>query len=212
MTELTGLRVLVETDGDPVYGVARVRYNEGHSHAGMYEVERADGTSFLALWGECGPGPSLPSNFKWDAIPEDVRFCGSQFFEPSFLDGTGRRFLTASPGVVVPGDMEALRALVSRVEPGFEVDWMGHGSNTFRGLVTVSTVDDKGVGVKAPAGAPTYCTWPAAGIEMGPQYGNEFWVEGDTLHFVHVPPRRTGKMPSPALSLTFKRPRAFPYR
>ena len=32
--ELTGLRVLVGKGGGLVYGVAWVRYNEGHEHAG----------------------------------------------------------------------------------------------------------------------------------------------------------------------------------
>jgi hypothetical protein len=204
---LLGVRVIAETDDGSVHGVTRVRYDDGHVNSGMYEIEQANGTSFLASGSTLQPGPNLPSNMKWDTLPEDVRFCGAEFFRPAFLDGTGRQFLAASPGVLVPSDMEALRVFVSRIEPGFEVSWWGHDCNTFRGVATVESVDDKGVRMRAPEGCPPYCAWPTAGVEVGPQYGYEFQVQGDALHFMHVPPKRYGETPRPALSLTFKRPR-----
>lgn len=201
MRDLTGLRVTFDTGDGTAYGVARVRYHEGHAHAGRYEIERADGTSFLASLDTCRPGPN------WEDTPEEGRFTGAEFFTPAFLDGTRRRFLSASPGVAVPGDMGALRELVEQVEPGWEVDWYSHGANEFRGRVTVESVDARGMRVKAPEGAPSGFTWPTAGVEFGPQYAWEFQVDGSALHIVSVPAKRTGKSPSRSLSLTFREPR-----
>lgn len=202
MRDLTGLRVAVETGDGLAYGVARVRYHDGHTHAGRYEIERADGTSFLAPLDACRPGPD------WKDTPESGRFTGAEFFVPAFLDDTRRRFLSAGSGVAVPGDLGAARELIDRIEPGWEVDWYNHGANEFRGRVTVESVDARRMRVKAPKGAPSGCTWPTAGVEFGPQYAREFEVAGNALHFVSVPARRTGKHPRRSLSLTFHPPRS----
>ncbi len=203
---LTGLRVLIHADGGLIYGVARVKYNRGHQHAGNYEIETRDGTSLLAPYDECAPGEN------WDVTPEEGRFAGSEFFLPSFIDDTRRAFLTADHGVMIPGNMQRLGELADKVRPGWQVQYYSHGCNEFRGSFTVgdplakrngfALVKPKGAN-KAPA--PLAFTWPTDGIETGPQYAHEFDVTGDSLHIVRIPAARTGKHPSRSLSLTFSR-------
>ena len=192
---LTGLRVLVQKGGGLIYGVARVRYSDGHTHAGHYEIETADGASLLAPFDSC----TVAAN--WDITPKEGRFTGSEIFWPAFLDGTRRAYLSTSPGVVVPGDMDRLRKLIERVKPGDSVNWVSHGCNEFQGAVTVASVDAKGFSLASLPKAPQSCDWPTE--------EDEFEVEGNTLHFVRVPSRRTGKHPSRSLSLTFRRPRQY---
>lgn len=194
-------RIVAETDDGPVYGVARLRYDEGHAHAGQYEVERADGTSFLS------PGEALRPGPNWDVTPEEGRFVGAEFFRPAFLDETRRRFLKTGPGVLVPGDMEALRALAERIEPGWQVHWFNSCPNTFRGLVTVGSVTGGSLVLEKPREPSWGFSWPTSGIEMGAQYGHEFEVQGNTFLRLDVGPRRYGKAVSIGLSLKFEPPR-----
>lgn len=194
---LTGLRVVAATPDGPASGVARVRYDHGHQHAGHYEVERADGTSFLAPVDTCTPGPN------WDETPEEGRFTGAEFFLPAFLDGTRRRFLSAGPGVVVPGDMEQLRELADRIEPGWTVRWVSHNANEFRGTVEIDAVDDKGFSITGPKDGPRRYDWPKV-VEYGPQFAQEFDAGGDKLVIVRVHRRRTGKAASVSRELTFQ--------
>lgn len=203
MSKLLGLRVVAKAEVGEDWGVARVRYSIPHQHGMKYEIERSDGSAFLADYADCRPAPN------WNETPEEHQFIGSEWYKPKFLAGATRqhRIFGTDHGVVVPSDMDALRALVARIEPGFRVQWYSHGCNEFRGGVTVESVDSKGLRVKSPTGAPTSCVWPTAPIEFGPQYAYEFQVEGDAFHSVRVPPRRTGKGPSRALSLTFSPPR-----
>lgn len=189
---LTGLRVKVHAKGGTRYGVAQVRYGESHRHAGHYEIEVADGAPFLARFEDCEPGAN------WDDTPEEHRFTGSETYRPAFLDGTGRAHLSTGTGVIVPGDMDQLRALVGRIEPGYLVQWYSHGCNEFRGDVTVDSVDVAGIRVNGPKDAPSRATWPTE--------SDEFEVDGNTLHFRRVPPARTGKHSERSLSLTFVRP------
>lgn len=188
---VTGLRVTVDADGGTVYGVARVKYNAGHTNAGHYEVERADGPPLLVPAAECRTAPD------WDETPEEGRFTGVELYRPHFLDDTGREYLSTGSGVIVPGDMKRLRRLTEWVEPDDLVRWVSHGSNEFRGDVEVSSVDAHGFGVRGPANAPQFCRWPVE--------GDEFEVDGLALHFVRVPPKRTGKSAQRSLSLTFWR-------
>lgn len=185
--ELTGLRVLVGKGGGLVYGVARVRYNEGHEHAGKYEIETAEGDSFLAGFGQCVPGKN------WDVTPEEGRFTGAEIFRPKFLGMTGREFITRSPGVIVPGSMAQMWRLFDPVRKGWTVDWYSHGANEFRGTLTVTDRNESEFTVESGKTRFRY-TWP--------QVGEEFEVIGNTLHEVRVPPKRTGKHPSRSLSLT----------
>lgn len=189
-TELTGLRVKVGLSRRPTYGVARVRYNEGHTHAGKYEIEQADGTSFLAAFDLCVPGD------HWGVTPEEGRFTGSEIFRPKFLDGTGREFLSRSPGVVVPGSMAQMWKLLDPVRKGWTVDWFSHGANEFRGTLTVTEREE--AAFRLTGKLSFHYVWP--------QVGEEFEVTGNALHEVRVPPKRTGKHPSRSLSLTFHRP------
>lgn len=186
---LTGLRVKVGLKTRPMYGVARVRYNEGHLHAGKYEIETADGASFLAAFDLCTPGDN------WDVTPEEGRFTGSEIFRPNFLDGTGKKFLSRGPGVVVAGSMAELWKLLDPVRKGWTVDWFSHGANEFRGTLLVTEREEAAFRL---AGARAFhYTWP--------QVGEEFEIIGNTLHEVQVPPKRTGKSASRSLSLTFYR-------
>ncbi|MCP9209564.1 hypothetical protein [Streptomyces cucumeris] len=189
---LTGLRVMVQREGGLIYGVARVRYNEGHTYAGNYEIETADGASLLAPFGDCMPGKN------WDVTPREERFTGAEIFYPCFLDGSGRDFLARSPGVVVPGDMTQMRKLFDPVRKGWTVGWYSHGANEFRGTLTVVERRETAFVVTDGKNTRTY-EWPTA--------REEFEVCGSTLHEVRVPPRRTGKHPSRSLSITVHRPR-----
>jgi len=193
---LTGLRVKAEADGGLVYGVARVRYNDGHIHAGNYEVERRDGTSFLAPFDACTVGDN------WDDTPENGRFVGAEIFRPAFLDSTRRKFLHSDHGVVVPGSMKQFRELADKVKPGWAVSWYSHGANEFRGDVRVASVEPWGLRISGPKGAPETCRWPDAGDEFDV-------IGGIRLDYIRVPPRRTGKSPSRSLSLAFHYPRPY---
>lgn len=200
---LLGLRVLVGKGGGLVYGVARVRYNEGHVHAGNYEIETADGTSFLAPVGDCLPGKN------WDVTPEEGRFTGAEFFRPNFLDGaTGqdRGLFTRDHGVIVPSDMDRLRSLIATVEAGQKVGFYGHGCNEFRGQLVIDSIDDQGIRMKGGKGPhPVYSAWPTSGqAEISAQYAYEFLVEGGMLHTVCVPPARYGSHARKAVTLTFE--------
>lgn len=192
METYTGYRVRVATEGGERYGLARVRYANGHQNAGQYEVEFTDGPPLLVPFADVDRGPNA------DRIPRGVTFPEGELYRPRFLDGTRRAYLSTGPGVIVPGDMDQLRTMIERVQPGDRVEWRSHGSNEFWGIVTVASVDDKGIRVDGPKGAPPRCGWPVE--------GDEFEVNGrNALHFIRVPPARTGKARSRSLSLTFKR-------
>lgn len=201
---LTGLRVVVDTDAETVFGVARVRYLDGHQWAGTYEIERADGTSFLAPWEDCVPGPN------WDVTPEEGRFTGAEFFRPNFLAGcTNRdfRLFGRSHGTVVPSDMATLRELAATVEVGQAVNWFGHGANEFRDDLVITRKDDTGISMTDRKGRITKrCNWPVTGEpEIGPQYAREFLVDGRKLRFLSVSPKRYGKGVDNSVTLTFGR-------
>lgn len=205
---LTGLRVLVQKGGGLVYGVARVRYNEGHVHAETYEIETADGTSFLARWDDCVPAAN------WDVTPEEGRFTGAQFFRPNFLDGATTQdshLFRRDHGVVLPGDLAMLRKLAATVEPGWSVGWYSHGCNEFRGDLVVGSVDGERVYLRGTGKGyhPSIFTWPTTEeAEIGPQFGSEFIVEPGKLRIVRVYPARSGKGPADSLTLTFRKGRA----
>lgn len=98
---LTGLRVWVFTSCaccPTSYGIARVRYGDGHRHAGRYEVEFIDCPPSLVPFDDVFPAPNA------DKIPLGVGFPETENYEPRFLDGTRRAFLSTGPGVIVPGD------------------------------------------------------------------------------------------------------------
>jgi hypothetical protein len=201
---LTGLRIVVDTDAETVYGVARVRYLDGHQWAGTYEIERADGTSFLAPWEDCTPGPN------WDVTPEEGRFTGAEFFRPNFLAGcTNRdfRLFGRSHGTVLPSDMATVRELAATVETGQSVNWFGHGANEFRDDLVITRKDDTGISMTDRKGRVTKrCDWPVTGEpEIGPQYAHEFLVDGNKLRFLRVSPKRYGKGVDDSLTLTFGR-------
>jgi hypothetical protein len=187
---LTGLRVLVEREGGLVYGVARVRYLHGHRYAETYEIETAEGDSFLAAWNECTPAAN------WDVTPREGRFTGAQIFTPRFLDGTGREFLERGHGVLIPGSMKDLWTLLDPVRKGWTVEWFSHGANEFRGTLTVSEREESAF--RLTGKVAFHYSWPTV--------GEEFEIQGNALHEVRVPHARLGKGLSRSLSLTFKRP------
>lgn len=195
---LTGLRVTVETEGGTVYGVARVRYTDWHTHVGHYEIERADGTSFLAPFAACEAAPN------WDLTPAEGQFTGAEIFRPAFLDDTRHRFLSYGCGVLIPGDMDRLRGLVGSVRPGDAVKWESHGCNEFVGSFAIDTMEPGRVRVRDPKPRPGVRA-PAPGGFSWPVEGDDFDVNGDRLDFVRVPPKRTGKHRGKSLSLTFSR-------
>lgn len=193
-------RMMFPTPTGEKFGVSRVWYKAGHTHAGKCEVELIDGTSVLIPVEDVQVAPN------WDETPEEGRFMGSEFFRPAFLDGTRRAYLSTGHGVIVPGDMDRLRTLIEQVQPGDRVKWYSHGSNEFRGDLKVESVNPKGFKVKAPVqNAPREFDWPTVGSEITAQYGYEFEVNGNALHIVRVPPARTGKAHSRSLTLAFKR-------
>lgn len=211
---LLGSRVLVKKGGGLVYGVARVRYNEGHAYGGSYEIETADGNPFLAVAGECTLGAN------WDVTPEEGRFTGEEFYRPVFLDGAtvqDSRLFARSGGVTVPSDPARVRELAARVKPGRTVYWDNTGSNEFRGELVVAGAAGARIGLENPKGKkgghPTGFTWPVeAGPDIGPQYAHEFLVDTtggpaakDRLTFIRVSPKRYGKGPAASLILTFGR-------
>lgn len=199
--DLLGLRVLVRKDGGLVYGVARVRYNEGHTYAGNYEIETADGTSFLAPLDTCTVGAN------WDVTPEEGRFTGAQFFRPQFLAGVTTQdghLFSRSHGVVVPSDLPRLRKLAAIIEKGQTINWYSHGSNEFRGDLKVTSVNSGGITLKS--GKTTrVCTWPTTGeAKIGPQYATEFLVENNRIRFLLVSPKRYGTGVTDSVTLTIK--------
>lgn len=197
---VTGLRVKFWHDNGWGWGVARVRYGQGHTNAGRYEVERNGKDPVLVPWLDCEPAPN------WDDTPEEHRFTGSEFYLPTFADRTRRAFLTTDSGVIIPGDMDRLRVLMAKIKPGWRVRWTGQEANTFRGDVTVESVTDSMIHVKGGRGAPNACRLPIAGHGITAQYGREFDVTDSGLHFVLVPPRRTGKARRRSVSLEFSAP------
>jgi len=202
--KLNGLRIIVKRGPATVYGVARVRYNEGHPNAGQYEIERADGTSFLAPFADCRVA------LDWNLTPLHGRFTGVEFFQPKFLAGCtvqdGHLF-TRSHGVTVPSDLTMLRDLVSGIEPGQSVDWYSHGCNEFRGRLVIDSVTPTGMTMKGGKGAhPTKCTWPVTGEpDIGPQYAHEFLVEDSRIRFLRVSPKRYGTGVADSVTITFNR-------
>lgn len=195
-------RMMFPTPIGEKFGVSRVWYKDGHTHAGNCEVELIDGTSVLVPVEDVRVAPN------WGETPEEGRFTGAEFFEPAFLDGTRRAYLSTSQGVIVPGDMDRLRLLAEWVQAGDRVKWHSHGSNEFGGDLVVESVNAKGFKVKSAKPMkyiPGGFEWPTAGSEITVQYGYEFEVNGNALHIVRIPPKRTGKTPGRSLSLSFKR-------
>lgn len=197
-------RMIFPTPQGDRFGVARIWYDLGHAYEGNCEAELIDGTSVLVPIKDVQVAPN------WDETPEEGRFTGSEFFRPRFLEGLmshDRLFFQRSHGVVLPSDLEAVRKLVATVEPGQTVQWYSHGSNEFRGDVTVDSVDDKGMTLKGGSKSqPTGLMWPTSSEpEIGPQYAEEFIVEGRKLRFFRVSPKRYGQGPSESLTLMFKR-------
>lgn len=200
--KLLGLRVVARTEDGEDWGVARVRYNIPHQHCRKYEIERPDGSAFLAEYSDCRPAPN------WDDTPEQYRVGGSEFYRPKFLAGAtvqNHTLFGRDHGVVVPSDLAALRRQVAGLEPGQKIGFYSHGCNEFRGELVIGSVTDAGITMRGGKGAhPTRCTWPTSGEpEMGPQSAREFLVEPGKIRFLRVPPRRTGKGVSDSVTITF---------
>lgn len=191
-------RVTFPTPVGERFGVTRVWYKDGHTHAGDCEVELIDGTSVLMPVEDVQVAPN------WDVTPEEGRFTGVEFFQPSFLDGTRRAYLSTAGHVIVPGDMGQLRALADRVRVGGSVKWYSHGSNEFRGDLKVESVDAEGVRFAGGKNTPRGFDWPTEGSEITAQFGYEFEVDGNALHIVRVPAQRYGGSRERSLTLTFK--------
>lgn len=200
--DMTGLRVKFWHGNGWDFGVARVKYNQGHRNAGRYEVERDGKDPVLVHYQDCETAPN------WDDTPPEHRFTGAEFYLPSFIDNTRRAFLSASCGVMIPGDMDRMRELADKVRPNWRIQWFGRGANEFRGELIVGAPLSNGNGFRLHGGkgAPLSFTWPTGGITTGPQYAHEFEVTGTGLHIVRVPPKRTGKSASRSLSMEFSRP------
>lgn len=197
--KLTGLRVQFPSHGATGYGVARVRYETGHMHAGHYEVQRADGTALLVPWANCEPAPN------WDVAPMESQFAGTELYIPQYRDTTGRQFMSTGSGVLVPGDGARLKTLVGSVREGDTVGWYSHGCNEFRGELTVARVDADGMAVTGHPKAPVYAAWPDRREEFEITDGL-LRSGGTTLRIYRVPERRTGKHRESALDLTFRFP------
>lgn len=100
--KLLGLRVVARTESGEDWGVARVRYSIPHQNCRKYEIERPDGSAFLAEYNDCRPAPN------WDDTPEKYQFIGSQFYRPQFLAGAtaqDQSLFGRSHGVVIPSSL-----------------------------------------------------------------------------------------------------------
>lgn len=167
---LTGRRVRVHVKGETVYGLARVRYGDGHKHAGHYEVERVSAPPILVPFGNAEPGP------KRDQIPPGVEFPDRRvayrplFAEPGIKETSAR---VSGVNVIFPGNMERLRELIALVQSGWIVHWTSHEANEFRGQLTVAEVSESEVRMNPAKGAPSRYAWPLE--------GDDFSIEGTAI-------------------------------
>lgn len=110
------------------------------------------------------------------------------------------------------GDMQALRALIARVQVGWQVEAFSHGRNEGRSTGTITDlVDDlygsgpgwrrtldRSVRSQGRASATGYGHWP--------EEGDDFEVEGNTLREYRNPPPHLGKSRHVTVELTFIAP------
>lgn len=110
------------------------------------------------------------------------------------------------------GDMEALRALVARVQVGWRVQAFGYGRNGGASSGTITAlVDDfygSGPGYRRTLDRPvrsqgrTFTT----GWGAWPKEGDDFEVVGDTLREYRNPPPHLGKPRRITVEITFIAP------
>jgi hypothetical protein len=202
---LTGLRVRVTVKSETVYGLARVRFGEGHRYAGHYEVQRVGAAAILAPFESVEPGPNA------DQVPPGVEFPDSREpYRPAFAEPgvkqTGAKVSGAN--VVFPGDYALLRDLINKVESGWSADWFSHGCNEFRGVRRV-TGNGEGRIEFAPA---QHQGWTLPSGYNWPKEGDDFtvWkVRGRTeLAEYHADSAYDGGR-GRRLTLTFEPPRAY---
>lgn len=160
---LTGLRVRVHVKGETVYGLARVRYRDGHEHAGHYEVERVSAPPILVPFGDAEPGPNA------DQIPPGVEFPDRRvayrplFAEPGVKETAAR---VSGANVIFPGNMEKLRELIALVRSGWTVHWTSREANEYRGQLRVAEVSASEVRMNPTKGSPSRYTWPLEGDDF----------------------------------------------
>ncbi|MFF8902520.1 hypothetical protein ACF082_34180 [Streptomyces lydicus] len=181
--------------GETVYGLARVRYSEGHKHAGHYEVERVSAPPVLVPFGDAEPGPNA------DQIPPGVEFPDRRvvyrplFAEPGVKETSAR---VSGANVIFPGNMERLWELVALVQSGWTVHWTSHEDNEFRGQLSVAEVSGSEVRMNPTKGAPSRYTWPLE--------GDDFTIEGTAITKYKADHAYTGGRAS-TLTLRFEAPR-----
>jgi hypothetical protein len=160
---LTGLRVEVLMKGVTVYGLARVRFGEGHRYAGHYEVQRVGAAAILAPFGSVEPGPNA------DRIPPGVEFPDSREpYRPVFAEPGVKqtRVKISGANVIFPGDYALLRDLINEVEPGWSADWFSHGCNEFRGTRQITGNDGKRIEFAPVKGVFSGSAWPEEGDDF----------------------------------------------
>lgn len=110
------------------------------------------------------------------------------------------------------GDMEALRALIERVQVGWRIEHYGYGVNegASSGTITALVADlygggpgwrrtlDRPVSSQGRRFTTGYGHWPTE--------GDDFTVDGNTVREYRNPPRHTGKPRSLAVEYTFHAP------
>lgn len=160
---LTGLRVQRVTKDGTVYGLARVRFGEGHRYAGHYEVQRVGAAAMLVPFGELKPGPNanqIPPGVEFPDLDEAYR---PVFAEPGVMqtraDVTGKN-------VIFPGDYALLRDLINEVGPGWRLKWTSHETNEYCGDHVVTGTTKGGVRFSGTKYGPKGYTWPAEGDDF----------------------------------------------
>ncbi|MFE0472622.1 hypothetical protein ACFW2V_13505 [Streptomyces sp. NPDC058947] len=160
---LTGLRVRVTMKGETVYGLARVRFGEGHRYAGHYEVQRVGAASILAPFESVEPGPNA------DRIPPGVEFPDRREpYRPAFAEPGVKQTRAEISGanVIFPGDYALLRDLINEVKPGWSADWFSHGCNEFRGTRKIVGNDGKRIEFTPMKGVFSDSGWPEEGDDF----------------------------------------------
>ncbi|MFE7120767.1 hypothetical protein ACFU99_35585 [Streptomyces sp. NPDC057654] len=181
--------------GKTVYGLARVRYGDGHKHAGHYEVERVSAPPILVPFGDAEPGPNA------DQIPPGVELPNlGAAYHPLFAEPGVQEACDGVSGanVIFPGSMRKLRELITLVQSGWAVHWISHEANEFRGQLDVAEVSASGVRMNHAQGAPSRYAWPLE--------GDDFTIQGTAITEYKADHAYTGGRAS-TLTLRFEAPR-----